>query len=266
MPDVIDEFRTSGGVVGGMFAGVPLLLLTTRGRSTGKPRTTPLTYLEDGPRYLVFGSNLGRPKHPDWYRNLLASPQVTIEIGVRTLAARAEALSGADRDRWYELQCQASPVFREYQDKTGRIIPVVALHPLDLSGDAARGRAIGAQLRAHHDDLRASLARVRAVLNGKSADLPGITEQLRQRCLSFCYGLQLHHIREDGAFTAFEDRFPHLAEPIAALRSQHHAIAGALATLEELLPGGDVTRIRAALEDAVSGLEGHFAWEERLFA
>jgi deazaflavin-dependent oxidoreductase (nitroreductase family) len=96
---VIDEFRASGGTVGGMFQGTPLILITTEGRQSHRPRTNPVTYLRDGGHYLIFGSNLGRPARPGWYHNLLASPQVTMEVGtgdghVRTLSARAAVLHG----------------------------------------------------------------------------------------------------------------------------------------------------------------------------
>ena len=78
---VIQEFRANNGKVGGMLDGVPLVLLTTAGRKTGRPHTTPVVHLRDGDRHLVFGSNAGRPDHPDWYRNVLANPQVTMEVG-----------------------------------------------------------------------------------------------------------------------------------------------------------------------------------------
>lgn len=139
---VIDEFRANGGAVGGMFQGAPMILITTEGRRSGRSRTNPVIYLKDGSRYLIFGSNLGRAEHPQWYHNLLASPQVTMEIGtgdghVRALAARAVIIQGTERDRLYQLQCAARPAFREYQEKTTRTIPVIALNPLDPSDDIA---------------------------------------------------------------------------------------------------------------------------------
>jgi deazaflavin-dependent oxidoreductase (nitroreductase family) len=282
---VIDEFRANGGSVGGMFAGVPLVLMTTAGRLTGRPRTNPVTYLRDGRRYLIFGSNLGRSQHPGWYHNLLASPQVTMEIGtedgsVKPLATRAVVLAGPERDRLYQRQCTISPVFREYQRKTTRKIPVVALYPLDLAEDPERSRLIGEQLIAHHNDLRTKLARVRAqilggVLGGNAKlgadDLRGadLGDQLRQHCLSYCYGLQLHHIREDGAFTAFERQFPHLVPAISRLRSEHRLVAAALADLEALLSSAgsgaraDATALGGALDRVISGLEEHFSYEEQ---
>jgi deazaflavin-dependent oxidoreductase (nitroreductase family) len=284
---VISEFRANGGAVGGMFEGTPLILITTEGRHSHRPRTNPVTCLRDGGRYLIFGSNLGRPAHPGWYFNLLASPQVTMEIGtgdghVRALSARAAVLSGAERDRLYQRQSAISPAFRDYQEKTARTIPVVALYPLDLSQDSDRTRLIGEQLIAHHNSLRAQLGRIRAqvtaVLAGgpgnSDAGLPGpdLAAQLRQHCLSYCYGLELHHIREDGAFSAFEQQYPHLIPVIGRLRSEHRTMARALASLETLLTApapatatGDTGEILAALDEAITGLEEHFAYEENHF-
>lgn len=271
---VIDEFRASGGTVGGMFQGTPLILITTEGRHSHRPRTNPVTYLRDGGRYLIFGSNLGRPAHPGWYHNLLASPQATIEIGtgdghVRILSARAAALHGTERDQLYQRQSAISPAFRDYQERTSRTIPVVALYLLDLSQDSERSRLVGEQLIAHHNSLRARLAGIRAQLTAapgtESPDGPDLAAQLRQNCLSYCHSLELHHIREDGAFTAIEQQFPHLAPAISRLRSEHRAIAEALAGLETLLAAtgpGDAGGVAAAFDKAVTGLEEHFAYEE----
>jgi deazaflavin-dependent oxidoreductase (nitroreductase family) len=277
---VISEFRASGGTVGGRFQATPLILITTEGRHSRRPRTNPLTYLRQGGRYLIFGSNLGRPSHPGWYHNLVASPQVTMEIGtddghVKALSARAAVLGGAERDRLYQLQSSISPAFRGYQEKTARTIPVVALYPLDLSQDSDRSRLIGEQLIAHHNSLRASLGRVRTQITAALADdprsanadlpIPDLAAQLRQHCLSYCYGLQLHHIREDGTFSAIEQQFPHLVPVISRLRSDHQAMARALVSLERLLTAarpGDAGEVLAALDKAVAGLEEHFAYEE----
>ena len=87
---VIEEYRATGGKVTGPFAGMPLLLMTSIGARTGRPRTNPLTYLEHGGRLHVFGAHLGAPKHPDWYYNIVSEPQVTIELG----ADRFEAVAG----------------------------------------------------------------------------------------------------------------------------------------------------------------------------
>ncbi len=124
---IIEEFRANGGKVGGMWEGRHLLLLTTTGAKSGQRRTNPTVYLHDGDRLLVFASKAGAPTNPDWYHNLLAHPQVTVEVGSETYEATATVLSGEERDRLYARQAQASPQFADYQAKTTRKIPVIAL-------------------------------------------------------------------------------------------------------------------------------------------
>jgi deazaflavin-dependent oxidoreductase (nitroreductase family) len=124
---VIREFRANGGKVGGQFQDAPMLLLTTTGRRSGKPRTTPLMYLADGDRWLVFASNAGGAKHPDWYFNILADPHVIVEVDRETVKATARVVDGAERDRYYTEQARRQPGFAEYERQTTRVIPVVAL-------------------------------------------------------------------------------------------------------------------------------------------
>ncbi len=124
---VIEEFRANRGKVGGMWEGRPLLLLTTTGAKSGERRTTPTMYLRDGGRLLVFASKGGAPTHPAWYHNLLAHPDVTVEVGPETYEATATVLSGEERDQLYTKQAQLFPQFGEYQAKTTRTIPVIAL-------------------------------------------------------------------------------------------------------------------------------------------
>jgi deazaflavin-dependent oxidoreductase (nitroreductase family) len=128
---IINEFRENGGKVGGPFEGAPLLLLTTTGRRTGVPRTSPMMYLDDGTgRWLVFASKAGADTDPDWFHNLRANPEVTVEIGDRPqVKARAVVLEGEERDRWFAEQASRYPGFAGYQTKTDRVIPVVALIP-----------------------------------------------------------------------------------------------------------------------------------------
>ena len=123
----IEEFRANGGKVGGMWEGRPLLLLTTIGAKSRKQHMTPTMYLPDGNRLLVFASKGGAPTHPDWYRNLVAHPEVTVEVGSETYQARATVLTGEERDRLYAKQAELYPQFADYQKKTTRKIPVVAL-------------------------------------------------------------------------------------------------------------------------------------------
>ena len=125
---VIAEFRANGGKVGGRFAGAPMLLLTTTGAKSGQRRTTPLVYLPDGDRMVIFASKGGAPTHPAWYHNLVAYPQTTVEVGTETVPVTAVVVTGEERDRLYARQAALRPAFAEYQEKTTRRIPVVALH------------------------------------------------------------------------------------------------------------------------------------------
>ena len=124
---IIDEFRANQGRVRGQFEGTPLLLLTTTGAKSGKNRVNPMMYLrEDGTIY-VFASKAGAPTNPDWFHNLVAHPRVTVELGGETFPADARVLKGSERDRVYARQAELYPGFAEYQEKTTRVIPVVAL-------------------------------------------------------------------------------------------------------------------------------------------
>ncbi len=124
---VIDEFRASAGNVGGYFAGAPMVLLTTTGAKSGKARTNPLVYLADGDRFVIIASKGGAPTHPDWYHNLLAHPEVSVEIGTERFDVTAMVLTGDERDRAWAAMVAERPGFADYQAKTDRQLPVVAL-------------------------------------------------------------------------------------------------------------------------------------------
>jgi deazaflavin-dependent oxidoreductase (nitroreductase family) len=127
---IIEEFRSNGGVVGGMFAGMTLLLLHHTGARSGASRTTPLAYLRDANRYVVFASKAGAPTNPDWYHNLKAHPRTSIEVGLETIEVVADEATAEERDRLFRAQVDRSPTFGEYEAKTGgRVIPVVVLTP-----------------------------------------------------------------------------------------------------------------------------------------
>ena len=125
---LIEEFRANGGKVDGMFAHVPLLLLTTRGAKSGQPRTTPLIHLADGDRLVVIASKGGSPTHPAWYHNITAHPEVTIELGTETFPARAEIAAEPERTRLITAAKEIWPQLQQYEDNTERTIPVVILH------------------------------------------------------------------------------------------------------------------------------------------
>ena len=124
---IIEEFRTHEGKVGGPYAGVPLLLLTTTGAKSGEPRINPVAYNTDGERLVVLASKSGAPIHPDWYYNLVAHPDVRVEIGTETFEARATVAEGAERDELFAKRVAVMPNFAEYQAQTTRTIPVVVL-------------------------------------------------------------------------------------------------------------------------------------------
>ena len=124
---VITEFRANQGKVGGQMANIPLLLLTTTGNKTARTLTKPLAYTKDGDRIFVIASFAGSPKNPAWFNNLVANPTVTVEVGAERFTARARITSGEERERLFKLQADKLAIFYDYQKKTTRQIPVVAL-------------------------------------------------------------------------------------------------------------------------------------------
>ena len=127
---ISDEFRTNGGKVGGQFEGAPILLLHSKGAKTGQERTTPMMYLAEGDRLVVFASKAGAPTNPDWFRNLVAHPRASVEVGAEKFDVDAEVPEREERDRLYAIQSERYPGFAEYQEKTTRVIPVVILNRL----------------------------------------------------------------------------------------------------------------------------------------
>jgi len=124
---IIEEFRANAGQVGGQFEGAPVLLLHTRGAKTGIERVHPMMYLDlDDHRY-VFASKAGADTNPDWYRNLVAHSEVTVEAGTETYRAEAAVVAEPARTQIYQEQARRYPGFAEYQEKTSRVIPVVEL-------------------------------------------------------------------------------------------------------------------------------------------
>jgi deazaflavin-dependent oxidoreductase (nitroreductase family) len=128
---IIEEFRANGGNVGGPFEGVPLLLLHTTGAKTGQGRVNPLAYQADGDRLVVFGSKGGAPTNPDWYYNLLANPQVSVEVGGDTRKVTARVAEGDERERIWSRQKELLAGFADYEQRTTRQIPVIILEPVD---------------------------------------------------------------------------------------------------------------------------------------
>ena len=128
--EVLAEFRANAGVVdtaaGGYFKGKPVLVLHTTGAKTGRERETPLMYLDEGDDRFVFASKGGAPNHPDWYHNLKANPDVTVDVGTESYPATARVITGPERDGSTPPRWRPSP-FGDYEQKTTRKIPVIAL-------------------------------------------------------------------------------------------------------------------------------------------
>jgi deazaflavin-dependent oxidoreductase (nitroreductase family) len=122
---VVEQFR-AGGEIQGMHRD-RLVLLTTTGARTGQRHTTPVMFHRDGDRLLVIASNVGAPKHPAWYHNLVADPRVTVEVGDETYEAVATPLRGEERERLWAMLKEHYPFFAEHETTAGRTIPVVAL-------------------------------------------------------------------------------------------------------------------------------------------
>lgn len=125
---VIEQFRAYGGHVPGDFEGAPLLLLHTHGAKTNRERVNPVMFLEEGGRLYVFASKAGADSNPDWFYNLVANPEVTVELGGEPFVATAIVIQGEERNQVWELMASRMPQFGEYQTKTTRVIPVVELH------------------------------------------------------------------------------------------------------------------------------------------
>ncbi len=125
---VAEEFRANEGVVGGMFEGKNVLLLTTIGAKSGEERLSPLVYTRDGDRLVIAASMGGAPKNPAWFHNLVANPKVTLEVGTETFEATATVITDrAERDRLYAGMIAHAEGFADYEKKTDRIIPIIVL-------------------------------------------------------------------------------------------------------------------------------------------
>jgi deazaflavin-dependent oxidoreductase (nitroreductase family) len=128
---VIREFRANHGRVGGAMEGMPILILTMTGAKTGRTLIRPLCYSRDGERLVIIASYGGAPHNPPWYHNLLANPEVTVEVGTEKFKARAAVTSGTERQHLFDAQARLMPFFNDYQKKTQRQIPVLTLTRID---------------------------------------------------------------------------------------------------------------------------------------
>ena len=123
----LKKYQATNGADGHIWNGVPTLLLTTKGRKSGEARTLPLIYGQDGKRYVIVASRGGAPDHPGWYKNLVATPAVDVQVAANKFEARGSTAKGEERTRLWKLMTKIWPAYDEYQQKTSRQIPVVVL-------------------------------------------------------------------------------------------------------------------------------------------
>jgi len=135
IPTTVFLYRLTGGVIGGRVQTLPVLLLTTTGRTSGKPRTVPVAYLRDGSTNVIIASYAGLPRHPAWFLNLESHPEATIQLKKRQMQVKAEtANQEKKRELWARLM-EVAPGYADYQKRTSRDIPIVILHPIDERGE-----------------------------------------------------------------------------------------------------------------------------------
>jgi deazaflavin-dependent oxidoreductase (nitroreductase family) len=260
---IIQEFRANQGQVGGPFEGARLLLLTTTGARSGRRHTAVLGYYPDtADRVLVVGSAGGGPKHPDWFHNLRADPRVTIETGAFTYDAEASVLQGAERDETFARLVEADAGWGEYQRKTTRTIPVVALTQVEAGPPSVS--SFGDYLLLVHGAFRRELALIRKEI-ASSSDVSSLGAQLRINCLTLCQGLHNHHTGESlGMFPVLLDRHPELSTEIAALQADHDKIALLLDELQKLIGTGHPADVLPEVDRLIAELTTHLDTEEAI--
>lgn len=269
---VVAEFRANRGKVGGMFEGGDLLLLTTTGARTGQESTNPLGFLRIDDRVYVVGSAGGSPRHPDWYRNILAHPMAVVEMpDDDTHEAVAVPLEGEQRDRIFAEIVRREPGFGDYQKQVERKLPVVELQRSE--SDTTEVRNLADKLFQIHTWLRGQLTHVRREAElylaerqtSETAPPLGLSLQIRQHCVAFCESLHFHHTSEDTIFPQLAQGFPHLKEPIERLIEEHRVVdrlRGELETLLADLQTADPVRFLADLDRLTEEFEAHLAFEE----
>jgi deazaflavin-dependent oxidoreductase (nitroreductase family) len=130
----VQRYQETNGEVGYLWNGAPTLLLTTKGRKTGKSRTTPLIFARDAERYLIVASQGGAPTHPLWYLNLQETPEVTVQVKGEVFRASAQTADASEKPRLWKVVTETWPNYDVYQERTDRVIPLVTLQPIDEAG------------------------------------------------------------------------------------------------------------------------------------
>jgi deazaflavin-dependent oxidoreductase (nitroreductase family) len=129
--DQVAQYEATGGQEGGLNEGVPVVILTTVGAKTGKLRKSPLMRVTDGERYVIVGSMGGADQHPQWYFNVLANPEVTLQDGEVVKQYKARVAEGEERAEWWDRAVAVWPDFNEYITRTDRVLPVIVLDPVE---------------------------------------------------------------------------------------------------------------------------------------
>ncbi|MBB6174806.1 deazaflavin-dependent oxidoreductase (nitroreductase family) [Nocardiopsis mwathae] len=276
---IIEEFRANGGRVGDPSEEGHVLLLTTTGAKSGQRHTVPLGFVRHGEEVLVVASAAGAPRHPAWYHNLLANPVVEVELGTEVFEAIAVPAEGARRDRLFGHIVGEQPGYADYQARTQRVLPVVALErpdhsaadvPAEITSLADKMVEIHAwlrsQLRHVRTEVDAHFAAVEARRGRGTPPAPGLGLQIRQHCLAFCQALEFHHTGEDAhLFPGVRASHPHLADALDRLTAEHRTVARIqrdLAALLEDIADADPERFRAELVRLSEELRAHLDYEE----
>ncbi len=128
-------YRVTDGMIGSSWMGRRMLLLTTKGRKSGRERTTPLLCIEDGDNLVVIASYGGSDRDPDWWLNLKSNPEAQVQMGSRKMTVRAEKASAEEKRRLWPVIVETYAAYDDYQRRTRRDIPVVVLRPLDAPSE-----------------------------------------------------------------------------------------------------------------------------------
>jgi deazaflavin-dependent oxidoreductase (nitroreductase family) len=260
---IIDEYRARNGALTGPFEGSRMLLLTTVGARTGERHTTPLGYLPNGmDGVIVIASAGGSPRHPDWYRNLLANPRVTVENSGFVYEAEAVVLTGEERDPVFARAVESDAAWADYQARAGRTLPVVVLREIPGPPNMPGVTGFGQGLRRIHDSMRRELSLIRAEL---AASGPGLGAQMRINCLTFCAALTVHHQHEDaGLLPQAAERFPELAPVVTRLSREHERVSALLTEIQRVISddSGDRDTMLRDMDRLSAELEEHLRYEE----
>lgn len=213
---------------------------------------------------IVIGSAGGSPRHPAWFHNLVAHPRVHVEDGLFAFDADAAVLDGAERDAVFARAVETDSGWADYERRSGRTLPVVALTPVPGPPGGPGVDSPAAFLVTVHESLRRELALVRAEFPAAG---PTLGAQLRINCLSACHGLHFHHTAEDGhLFPAIAAARPDLADVLERLRAEHVVVADLIARIEQAVRAdgnGDGAAVVADVDALIERLEAHLDWEEQ---